>query len=80
MEGAWDHMVEPHGREVRDTWEMKRCRVAWIELSMFPKAVLRAEPRGVRPGQAYARAKNRLERWMQGDRAGVWEEVRVGSG
>eukprot|EP00973_Karenia_brevis_P047087 6535595-Karenia_brevis.AAC.1 len=55
--------------------EMKRARVAWIELTMFAKAVLRAEQRGVRPFQAYARAKNRLERWMAGDRVGLWKEV-----
>eukprot|EP00973_Karenia_brevis_P013772 1869267-Karenia_brevis.AAC.1 len=54
---------------------MKRARVAWIELSMFAKAVLRAEKRGVRPAQAYARAKNRLERWKCGDKAGLWREV-----
>eukprot|EP00973_Karenia_brevis_P000961 131800-Karenia_brevis.AAC.1 len=57
-----------------DTREMKRARVAWIELTMFAKAVLRAEKRGVRPAQAYARAKNRLERWMAGDRVGLWKE------
>ena len=42
---------------------------------MFAKCVLRAEPRGVRPAQAYARAKNRLERWMHGDRECLWREV-----
>eukprot|EP00973_Karenia_brevis_P023867 3290220-Karenia_brevis.AAC.1 len=46
LEGAWDHMAEPVGRGVADTAEMKRCRVAWTELSMFAKAVLRAEQRG----------------------------------
>ncbi len=55
--------------------EMKTCRVAWIELSMFAKCVLRAEARGVRPAQAYARAKNRLERWINGERDSLWREV-----
>eukprot|EP00973_Karenia_brevis_P081669 11321672-Karenia_brevis.AAC.1 len=45
-DGAWDHMAEPAGRGETDTVEKKRSRVAWIELSMFPKAVLRAEKRG----------------------------------
>eukprot|EP00973_Karenia_brevis_P058809 8189554-Karenia_brevis.AAC.1 len=54
---------------------MKRCRVAWTELSMFAKSVLRAEQRGVRPAQAYARAKNRIERWLAGDKVGLWREV-----
>eukprot|EP00973_Karenia_brevis_P054595 7587771-Karenia_brevis.AAC.1 len=67
-------MAEPVGRGIPDTVEMKRCRVAWIELSMFAKSVLRAEKRGVRPAQAYARAKNRLERWIHGDKVGLWRE------
>ena len=46
---AWDFLPEPVGRACSDTVEMKRCRAAWIELSMFAKAVLRAEERGVRP-------------------------------
>jgi hypothetical protein len=46
MEGAWDHMAEPVGRGVADTTGMKRCRVAWIELSVFAKMVLRAVARG----------------------------------
>ena len=45
--GAWDHMAEPVGREITDTPSMKRCRVAWIELSMFAKTVLRADVRGI---------------------------------
>ena len=47
---AWDYMQAPVGREIRDTVEMKRCRVAWVELSMFAKAVLRADARGFAPG------------------------------
>ena len=66
-EDAWDHMSSSGGgREVADTMEMKRCRVAHTELAMFPKAVLMPEKRGVRAGQNYARAKNRLDWWMQG--------------
>ena len=58
-----------------DSAEMKRCRVAWTEWAMFAKCVLKAEPRGVRPAQAYARAKCRLEQWIAGERAGLWREV-----
>eukprot|EP00973_Karenia_brevis_P073950 10279184-Karenia_brevis.AAC.1 len=42
---AWDYMGEPVGRGETDTTEMKRARVAWTELTMFAKAVLRAEKR-----------------------------------
>eukprot|EP00973_Karenia_brevis_P053080 7379032-Karenia_brevis.AAC.1 len=42
---------------------------------MCQKAVLRVEKRGIRPAQAYSRAKNRLERWITGDKAGLWKEV-----
>ena len=55
--------------------EKQRCRVAWTELTMFSKCVLRLEQRGVRHVQAYARAKNRLDRWMHGDKLGLWREV-----
>ena len=72
---AWDSSAPPYGRGVADTTEMKRARVAWTELTMFAKCVLRVEKRGVRPAQQYARAKNRLERWMYGDRVGLWREV-----
>ena len=54
---------------------MRRCRVAWTELILFSKAVLRTEKRGVRPGQAFARAKNRLDRWMAGERESLWVEA-----
>ena len=54
---AWDHLLLEGGET--DTIEMKRCRVAWVEMSMFAKAVLRGEKRGVRQAQAYSRAKNR---------------------
>ena len=52
---AWSFLGR-YGGET-DTVEMKRCRVAWTELSMFAKSVLIAEKRGVRPAQAYMRAK-----------------------
>ena len=39
------------------------------------KAVSRAEARAVRPSQAYVRARNRLERWVHGDKEGLWREV-----
>ena len=42
---------------------------------MFAKCVLRVEQRGVRHVQAYARAKNRLDRWVMGDKMGLWREV-----
>ena len=69
---AWDFSAPPYGRSATDTIEMKRARVAWIELTMFAKCVLRVEKRGVRPAQQYTRAKNRLERWMYGNRVGLW--------
>ena len=73
---AWDHLAPSQGgQDATDSMEMKRCRVAWIELSMFAKAVLRAEKRGVRPAQAYVRAKSRLDRWIHGDKEGLWREV-----
>ena len=50
---AWDSFAEYEG--VTDTVEMKRSRVAWTEWAMFAKCVLKAEPRGVRPAQAYGR-------------------------
>ena len=59
---AWDHHGV-YGGET-DTIEMKRCRLAWTEWALFPKCVLRAEQRGIRPAQAYVRAKNKLERWI----------------
>ncbi len=72
---AWDHLAYCGGST--DTVEMKRCRVAWTEWAMFAKCVLRAESRGVRPAQAYARAKNRLEQWISGERASLWRAVAV---
>ena len=65
----------PVGRGDTDTMGMKRCRVAWVELSMFAKTVLRADVRGLRPGQSFVHARNRLDRWLQGDREGLWREV-----
>jgi len=73
---AWDQLLE-YGGET-DTVEMKRCRVAWTEWAMFAKCVLRAEPRGVRPAQAYGRAKCRLEQWIGGERESLWNEVALG--
>ena len=72
---AWDHLGTNGG--ATDTPEMKRCTLAWIEWAMFPKCVLRAEERGVRTAHAYVRAKNCLERWMRGDREGLWKEVAI---
>ena len=57
------------------TGEMKRCRVAWTEWAMFAKCVLKAESRGVRPAQAFGRAKCRLEQWCNGERESLWNEV-----
>ena len=52
------------------------CRkVDFLMKGLFAKAVLRAEKRGVRPAQAYTRAKNRLDRWIHGDKEGLWREV-----
>ena len=63
IEGAWDHLPEPAGRGRLDTDTMRKCRIAWIELSMFPKAVLRTSKRGLKPEQALAQSRSRLERW-----------------
>ena len=74
--GAWECMSSLAGGDERsDTMAMRRCRVAWIELMLFPKAGLRGGKRGVRPGQAYARAKNRLDRWISGERESLWTEA-----
>ena len=70
---AWNFWAD-YGGET-DTMEMKRCRVAWTEWALFAKCVLKAEARGVRPAQAYGRAKCRLEQWMGGEREGLWNEV-----
>ena len=50
---------------------------AWTELAMLPKAVLLPPPRG---GHQHARATaayttDRLTRWLDGDRRGLWSEV-----
>ena len=58
-----------------DSQENMRARAVWVELTLFPKAVLRAEKRGIRQSQAYARARNRLERWTQGERVMLWAEA-----
>ena len=50
---------------------------AWTELEMLPKATLSPPPRG---GRQHARAAgayttDRLNRWLEGDRASLWDEV-----
>ena len=70
---AWDHLGMYGG--ITDSVNMKRARVAWIEWAMFAKCVLRAESKGVRPAHAYARAKNRLEQWIGGERESLWRQV-----
>ena len=73
--GTWDFLsVAAGGDERSDTMAMRRCRVAWTEFVLFPKAVLRAERRGIRPGQAYARAENRLDWWMARERGSLWAD------
>ena len=46
---------------------------------MFAKTVLRADARGIKPGQSFVHARNRLDRLLQGEREGLWREVVVES-
>ena len=78
-----------HGRVVaqtvencrEDAWEGEDCvakaktRIAWIEEAMFAKCVLGTEKRGMKSAQAYAKAKNKLDRWEQGERTDLWDEL-----
>ena len=52
-----------------------RTRIAWKEEAMFCRAVLPKPKRGTKEGQSYAQAKNALDRWEQGDRKSLWEEL-----
>ena len=76
---AWGYMQAPVGNGGTDTAAMKLCRACWVELSMFPKAVLRGHKRGLRPAHAYAISKSRLDRWLEGERTELWNELGVGA-
>ena len=52
-----------------------KTRIAWIEEAMFYKAVLMRDKRGLKPTQSYAAAKNRLDRWEQGERKTLWDDL-----
>ena len=74
-----DYMQAPVGNGGRDTAVMKRCTACWVELAMLPKAVLRKHKRGLRPAHAYAISKSRLDRWLEGERTELWNEIGVGA-
>jgi len=58
-----------------DTLAKVRTRVAWIEEAMFYKAVITRDKRGLKQVQSYAAAKNRLDRWEQGERKTLWDDL-----
>ena len=66
---AWDHMGDP-----LDTAAAKVCRKAYLEWSMFPKAVLCAPKRRGkgREVQTLSWTKSRLDRWSEGERVELW--------
>ena len=72
--------LDAFGNENQDqTWTdspaKKRARKSWLELCMFPKAVLRSYKRGQRPLQAYNFSKTLIHRWAAGERSTLWEEI-----
>ena len=75
---AWGYMQSPVGTGTHDTVAMKQCMACWIEMSMFPKAVLRGHKRGLRPAHAYAISNSRLDRWVAGERMELWDELGQG--
>jgi len=73
---AWDHMlVDQGGKGLPDSDEMMRARQAWIELSMFAKAVLRKHKRGQRAQQSFRFTQALLMRWKEGERETLWAEL-----
>ena len=73
---AWDHLpLAEGGRACADTVEMQRARQALLELSMFPKAVLRRHKRGQRETQSYHFTKALLLRRKAGERMSLWNEL-----
>jgi len=72
---------------VFDAWEVglgnpdnvpkAKTRIAWTEEAMFSKAVLCRDKRSLKKQQAYAAAKNKLDRWEQGERKTLWESIHV---
>ena len=73
---AWDHLdAQEGGQGCADTAEMRGCRQAWTELSMFPKCVLRQHKRGQRETQSFNFTKALLLRWQAGERESLWAEL-----
>ena len=75
---AWDPLpVLEGGRNSGDDCLGKQqARQAWLELLMFPKAVLRQNKRGQRRGQALMFTKSLLLRWRLGERRELWDEAK----
>ena len=75
---AWDPLpVSEGGRNIGvDCPNKQRARQTWLELLMFPKAVLRQNKRGQRRGQALMFAKSLLLRWRLGERRELWDEAK----
>ena len=72
MFDAWDV-----GLGNPDNVPKAKTRIAWTEEAMFSKAVLCRDKRNLKKQQAYAAAKNRLDRWEQGERKTLWEWIHV---
>ena len=55
---------------------------SWTELQMLPKAVLCSPPRagGQHTNQRVAFTRSRLEHWLDGDRAFLWQDLLSPSG
>ena len=75
---AWDPLpVSAGGRNIGvDCPNKQRARQTWLELLMFPKAVLRQNKRGQRRGQALMFTKSLLTRWRLGERRELWDEAK----
>ena len=58
-----------------DSPEKQAARVAWLELLMFLKVVLRQFGRGKRPHQSLHFFRALLNRWKLGERASLWNEA-----
>jgi hypothetical protein len=69
---AWDYLYGG-----LDTPENRRSRIAWIDLAVYPKAVLCTPPGAGKDkrGEAYAWTKSRLDRWEAGERESLFSEL-----
>ena len=75
---AWDPLpISDGGRNIGvDCPNKQRARQPWLELLMFPKAVLRQNKRSQRRGQALMFPKSLLIRWRLRERRELWDEAR----